>query len=263
MKIIETNNLLWEENFSLCGEDIDRLISFGVVTFATNDRTTLKWTSILLKEFIIQYAMTIKTDLPPVPMSQNTINYHALFPLLGQVADTQSQVRWVQENTEFYDPLEASFQAEFFRVLKGMFAITKELAYYTVVYEGRVGGSKRRFDLLFHNAKRIVVELKVLREGLSERAVIENGTNQVLDYAELIGAHEAYLLVCGNYEFRHKSPISVEQVTAYDEEGDEMDADYVDSQSSQPVPTKYSQCSDSATVRTGKSFALVLKWKYM
>jgi len=78
-----------------------------------------------------------------------------------------------------------------------------------VIYEGRLGERGRRVDLLFVNSETVVVELKILRQGLSLDAIINNGAIQAYDYAQRIEASSVYLFVCSNYDCELKSPINV------------------------------------------------------
>eukprot|EP01125_Pyxidicula_operculata_P005827 TRINITY_DN2034_c0_g1_i3.p1 TRINITY_DN2034_c0_g1~~TRINITY_DN2034_c0_g1_i3.p1 ORF type:complete len:284 (-),score=27.89 TRINITY_DN2034_c0_g1_i3:23-874(-) len=245
MKIIE-DNYLWQDAFPSVKKEYETFVSHGIFTFTGGSMQRQTWTSPLIREFIIRYSFSIKNNLPPVKLLPNeNIDYNSLFPMIGKLADTKSQVKWTQTNTPTsYDPLEASFQAEFYRVLKGMVKVTVGLETYDIFYEGRVGDSKRRFDLLVKWSFGVtVIEMKILRSGLSERAVIEQGVNQVLDYVDLLndGRGPPFLIICGNHPFSlDDSPISIVRKIAEDH-----DAEYNSQSDSQ-----YSQSSQSSQSTT-------------
>jgi len=223
MRLIEKYGLLVMDQFTLSVEISQELIDYGVFTFVNEEasQTKLRWTSNLLKEFIIHYAIIIKTALPSAPILEKKLDYSSLFLLIGQSSEVASLARYDQE--EFgLDPLEAAFHAEFYRILKGIFLSTPWPQYMTpthyVIYEGRLGVRRRRMDLLLLNSEKVVVEVKMLRKGKSPEAIIQDGIIQAHDYAQNIGASRVYLLICSNYDPDLQSPISVVQVRKKQEE---------------------------------------------
>jgi len=212
--------LLSKNQFNSYGDSARKLIDYGLFSFVNENEnlTRLKWSSPLLKEFIIHFAITIKNNMPSAPLMEKKLDYSSLFTLLGKHSEVTSLVKWDQEDLDLeVDPLEAGFYAEFYRVLKGILFSTHwvqiEIVPYSVVYEGRLGTGRRRMDLLLKNDdEKVVVEVKMLRKGRkSPAAVVNDGVIQAHDYAKTIDASRLYLLICTNYDPALQSPISVVQ----------------------------------------------------
>eukprot|EP01124_Arcella_intermedia_P023664 TRINITY_DN3804_c0_g1_i1.p1 TRINITY_DN3804_c0_g1~~TRINITY_DN3804_c0_g1_i1.p1 ORF type:complete len:658 (-),score=61.62 TRINITY_DN3804_c0_g1_i1:59-2032(-) len=233
MRYIERFKLLSKDTFTMAEmePEVETLLSFGVLTFVDYEKsiTEFKWTSPLLKEFIINYAITTKSETPSAPLLESKyLDYSSLYKMLGKLADVNSIVSYDHQETEQFDPLEAGFQAEFYRVLKGIFLKTIWSGdRYGVMFEGRLCSGRRRFDLLISNGIKTVVELKIMRPSLSLNKVVVDGVNQAFYYAREIGAPRADLLICCNFECPSDSPLNI-PLQSNDNNSQMFDEEYAD-----------------------------------
>jgi len=179
------------------------LIEIGAITFVTNKQaqSLCRWTSPLIREYVIQYCSVIGLSaaalFPSVPITkEKEVEYVILFKIVAVMVNTKMIMDDSSRKTQSVNPTEASLHAEWYRIIKGL--LYHQLPSHSVSFEGRVGeGNVRQFDLAIKNGDTVLLELKVKAntENLLQKAI-----NQVATYGDLTDAKVCYIVNLTNCE---------------------------------------------------------------
>jgi len=189
---------LWVNQFELpVSPERMKLIDVGALTLSSEEKCL--WTSPLIKEFIIQYCsgIGVTTFLPLPFLSGQQIDYATLFNLIASGINMESIMQTEMTQTTNFNPMEASVQVEFYKILDVTFANERKLrrSSYCVKFEGHLEGSQRRFNLLIMNSHTVVIELKIKANTELQQ---QKAINQVFYYGESLNANICYFVNCTN-----------------------------------------------------------------